>query len=83
MYDLNLKVIKDRPAPARKTQPASNWRDLYGSMKKGHWFEVKCDCGDKVYSRVIASATSYMRGRYSFYQRKDKPGYYVFEVIKG
>ena len=83
MNDLNLKVVTNRPAPARKTQPASTWRDLFGSMKKGHWFEVKCKCKDKVYCRIQSAANTYMRGRYSFYQRKDKPGHYVFEVIKG
>lgn len=78
---LKIKVITNRPAPKRITQPASNWRDIMGAMKRGHWFEVECNTGDNVYSRVNAAANSYCKGRYTFY--KAAKGQYIFEIIKG
>ena len=78
---LKLKVITNRPAPKRTTQPASSWRDIMAPMKRGHWFEVKCDSCDKVYNRVVTAANSYCRGRYTFY--RFTKGRYIFEIIKG
>ena len=52
-----------------------------GAMKRGHWFEVECNTGDNVYSRVNAAANSYCKGRYTFY--KAAKGQYIFEIIKG
>ncbi len=78
---LKIKVVTTRPAPKRITQPASQWRDIMGGMKRGHWFEVECETGDNIYSRVNAAANSYCRGRYTFYKAaKNK---YIFEIIKG
>ena len=78
---LKLKVITNRPAPKRTTQPASSWRDIMAPMKRGHWFEVKCKSYDKIYYRVTAAANDYCRGRYTFY--KIAEGRYIFEIIKG
>jgi len=78
---LKIKVITTRPAPKRITQPASPWRDIMGSMKRGHWFEVECKTGDSVYSRVGAAANSYCKGRYTFYKASKTK--YIFEIIKG
>ncbi len=78
---LKIKVITTRPAPKRITQPASQWRDIMGGMKRGHWFEVECETRDDVYNRIGAAANSYCRGRYTFYKAgKNK---YIFEIIKG
>jgi hypothetical protein len=76
-----VKVVTNRPAPKRKTQPSSKWRELLTPMKRGHWFEVKCNTQDKTYNRVCAAANTYCRGRYTFY--KIAKGRYVFEINKG
>ena len=78
---LKIKVITTRPAPKRISQPASQWRDIMGGMKRGHWFEVECETGDNVYSRVNTAANNYCRGRYTFY--KTAKNKYIFEIIKG
>jgi|VirMetMinimDraft_7_1064189.scaffolds.fasta_scaffold08749_10 hypothetical protein len=81
MSILKLKVITNRPAPKRNTQPASNWRELLAPMKRGHWFEVKCKTGDKMYNRVGAAANVYCKGRYTFYKVSENR--YIFEINKG
>ena len=78
---LKIKVITTRAAPKRITQPASPWRDIMAGMKRGHWFEVECETGDNVYSRVCGVANSYCKGRYTFY--KTAKNKYIFEIIKG
>ena len=78
---LKIKVITTRAAPKRITQPASPWRDIMAGMKRGHWFEVECETGDNVYSRVCGAANSYCKGRYTFY--KTSKTKYIFEIIKG
>ena len=78
---LKIKVITTRAAPKRITQPASPWRDIMAGMKRGHWFEVECETGDSVYSRVCGAANSYCKGRYTFY--KTAKNKYIFEIIKG
>jgi hypothetical protein len=76
-----IKVITNRPAPKRTTQPASKWRDLMAPMKEGHWFQVKCNSMDTKYKSVVNAAQKYCRGRYTFYS--PKKGTYIFKINKG
>ena len=77
-YLRNLKIITDRKAPPRKTNPKSFYRDLVGGMKAGDW----CIVTNKDRARVQAGIAKYARGRYSFYQHPEQDGQYVFTIIK-
>jgi len=77
-YLRNLKIITDRKAPPRKTNPKSFYRDLVGGMKAGDWCIVKTK--DKI--RVQAGVIKYARGRYSLYQHPEQDGQYVLTIIK-
>ena len=77
-YLRNLKIITDRKAPPRKTNPKSFYRDLVGGMKAGDWCIVKTK--DKI--RVQAGVIKYARGRYSLYQHPEQEGQYVLTIIK-
>ena len=77
-YLRNLKIITDRKAPPRKTNPKSFYRDLVGGMKSGDWCIVKTK--DKI--RVQAGVIKYARGRYSLYQHPEQDGQYVLTIIK-
>ena len=77
-YLRNLKIITDRKAPPRKTNPKSFYRDLVGGMKAGDWCIVKTK--DKI--RVQAGVIKYARGRYSLYQHPEQDCQYVLTIIK-
>ena len=77
-YLRNLKIITDRKAPPRKTNPKSFYRDLVGGMKAGDW----CVVENQDRARVQAGIAKYARGRYSFYQHPEQEGQYVFTIIK-
>lgn len=67
--------VQSSEAPVRTTQPRSVWRELFGSMRRGDWMFVE----RKDHSRVGASASIYLRGKYTMYK---VPEGYCLMVIK-
>lgn len=58
---------KKAPAPVNFRNRGSQWRDLFESMKSGQWFIAPLDDQQK----INASASSYLKGRYSCYKISD------------
>ena len=73
-------VIKSTPAPRRVTTSPkqSEYKTLFEKMKVGNWFLL--DEADKV--RFSASASTYMKGRYTLYKHPTRKNKYVFQVVK-
>jgi len=73
-------VIKSTPAPRRTTTSPkqSEYKALFAKMKVGDWFTI--EAADKV--RFSASASGYLKGRYSLYRHPTLKNKYVFQLVK-
>ena len=73
-------VIKSTPAPRRVTTSPSHseYKALFERMRVGDWFTI--DAADKV--RFSASASGYIKGRYSLYKHPTLKNKYVFQLVK-